>query len=136
MQLVVDTNIIIAALFKNAITRELLWEENFEFFAPEHIRVELEKLIKDPKFRKRLHVRDTELKNLIDLIFKNIIVLPESMYYVFNKKARRLVQHPHDIPFIALALALKIPLWSNDTELREQTSVIVYSTKELLEITH
>lgn len=75
--MVVDTNIIIAALFKNAITRELLWEENFEFFAPEHIRVELEKLVKNPKFRKRLHVRDTELKSLIDLIFKNIIVLPE-----------------------------------------------------------
>lgn len=134
MQLVVDTNIIIAALFKNAITRELLWEENFEFFAPEHIRVELEKLIRDPKFRRRLHTGDTELRSLIDLIFKNIIVLPESMYYTFNKKARNLAPHPQDIPFMALALALRIPLWSNDTELREQSSVIVYSTKELLEI--
>lgn len=134
MQLVIDTNIIIAALFKNGITRELLWEENYEFFAPEHIKVELEKLAKTPNFRKRLHIGGAELEDLIDLIFKNIIVLPESIYNSFNKKARFLVQHPHDIPFIALALALRIPLWSNDDELREQSSVIVYSTKELLEI--
>lgn len=136
MQLVVDTNIIIAALFKNAITRELLWEENFEFFAPEYIRVEIEKLVKNSKFRKRLHIKNTELKSLIDLIFRNIIVLPENMYCAFNGKARSLVQHPHDIPFIALALALRIPLWSNDTELREQSSVIIYSTKEIIEIAY
>lgn len=134
MQLVVDTNIIISALLKNAITRELLWKENFEFFAPEHIKVELEKLVKIPNFRKRLYIGDTELGDLIDLIFKNIRVLPENIYNPFNKKARFLVQHPHDIPFIALALALRIPLWSNDNELREQSSVMVYSTKELLEI--
>ena len=37
MKLVVDANILIAALLKDATTRELLLKEELELFAPEHL---------------------------------------------------------------------------------------------------
>ena len=40
--------------------------------------------------------------------------------------------YPNDIDFLALALKLKLPVWSNDSHLKKQSKVIVYSTSELL----
>ena len=37
-----------------------------------------------------------------------------------------------DIPFFALAMKMRIPIWSNDKKLKEQSEVVVYSTAELL----
>ena len=37
-----------------------------------------------------------------------------------------------DSPFIACALALGLPLWSNDRALKAQQRVKVYSTDEIL----
>ena len=37
-----------------------------------------------------------------------------------------------DAPYIALSLALRIPLWSNDSALQEQTSTEVITTTELI----
>jgi len=38
-----------------------------------------------------------------------------------------------DSPFLALALALDSPIWTNDAHLKQQNLVDVYTTKELLE---
>lgn len=39
-----------------------------------------------------------------------------------------------DVDFVALALKLNLPLWSNDSRLKEQSLVKVLSTRELVEI--
>lgn len=76
MKLVVDANILVAALLKDALTRELLT--------------------------------------------------------AFIRKACLLVSHPEDSPYIALGWALKIPLWSNDSALKQQPAVEILTTSELL----
>jgi predicted nucleic acid-binding protein len=45
-----------------------------------------------------------------------------------------LVAHPEDAPYIGLSLAFKLPLWSNDSALKEQAAVKVYTTLELIKI--
>lgn len=38
-----------------------------------------------------------------------------------------------DVPYLALALFLDIPIWSNDGDFKEQSLVKVYTTTELLQ---
>lgn len=49
MNLVIDANILVAALLKDATTREILFEENLEFFAPECLLTELKSILKTQK---------------------------------------------------------------------------------------
>ncbi len=37
-----------------------------------------------------------------------------------------------DAPFIALALKLKIPIWSNDKHFKKQQKVVSYTTDEIM----
>ena len=38
MKIIIDSNRVIAALMKNSTTREILFNKNFEFFAPEYVK--------------------------------------------------------------------------------------------------
>lgn len=39
-----------------------------------------------------------------------------------------------DTLYIALAMKLKCPIWSNDKDLKKQSEVKIYSTKDIIEI--
>jgi predicted nucleic acid-binding protein len=41
---------------------------------------------------------------------------------------------PKDTPFLALALHLECPLWSDDAHLKRQSLVPCYTTVEILEL--
>lgn len=134
MKLIVDANILIAALLKNAITRELLIRENIDFFAPEHLLHELKHLLKNPKIRKRFKINNADLNELTSAILSRIKFVPEKLFLNFIKHSISLVTHPEDAPYIGLSLALKSPLWSNDYALKEQSAVKVYTTSELIKL--
>lgn len=47
-------------------------------------------------------------------------------------KATALAAHKEDAPYLALALARNMALWSNDRGFKQQSIVTVYSTAELI----
>ena len=47
MKIIIDCNRVIGALIKESTTREILFDRNFEFFAPEYIKSEIEKYRKE-----------------------------------------------------------------------------------------
>ena len=136
MRLVVDANILIAALLKDAITRELLLEETIEFIAPEHLLNEIKHLLKNPKIRKRLKLNDDELYELSSAILSRIDFIPEKIFLPLIKQSLSLVGHPEDSPYVALSLAFDIPIWSNDSALKELSSpkITVLTTSELIKL--
>lgn len=134
MHLVIDANILVAALLKDATTREILLEEDIEFFVPECLLTEIKKILKNPKIRRRILLNDKDLSELTSIILSRIIFIPEKAFLSFIKRSILLVTHIEDAPYIALSWALKIPLWSNDSALKEQAKVKVYTTSELIRI--
>lgn len=132
MRLIVDANILVAALLKKATTREILLTSDLEFFTPEHLFFEIKGLVKNKRFRKRLGVSDHELRELLTYLVQPIAFFPEERYLSHIRQALTLVAHDEDAPYIALALALKAPLWSNDAALKKQKFVKVYTTSELV----
>jgi predicted nucleic acid-binding protein len=136
MKLVVDANILIAALLKKAVTRELLLEETLEFVAPGQLLKELKHLLKIPRIRRRLKLSDEDLYELTSAILSRIDFVPEKLLLSSIKRALSLVGHPEDAPYAGLALALNIPIWSNDVELKDLSSskIKVLATAELIKL--
>jgi predicted nucleic acid-binding protein len=134
MQFVVDANILIAAFLKSAVTRQLLTDDKIKLFAPEYFVLEIEQKIKsNALLRKRIKLDNDEIEELLDFLFKHITVLPKEEYAPFLEEAEK-ISPLDDAPYIALSLAMRIPLWSNDALLKKQDAVIVYSTSELIKL--
>lgn len=134
MHLVIDANILVAALLKEATTRVILLEEDMEFFAPECLLNEVKGVLKNPRVRRRIPLNDKDLSDLTSAVFSHIVFFPEKIFAPFIKRAILLVTHIEDAPYFALSLALKLPLWSNDLALKDQSLVKVYTTTEILKL--
>lgn len=134
MRLVIDANILVAALLKDATTREILLEENIEFFAPECLLLEIRSLLKNSKVRRRIKLSDKDLDELTSAIFNKIRFFPERQFLSSIKKSIPLVTHIEDAPYIALCLCLGLPLWTNDAALKEQPLVTILTTPELVKL--
>lgn len=132
MQLVTDTNILVAALLKKGETRKLLFSKKFELFAPDNISAEI--LNHKEEFRQKGSMAEKEFQTALELILENVLIVPIEEYVSFKQKALSLAPkgHKNDWPFLALALKLSSPLWSNDIALKKQTKVKIHTTTELL----
>lgn len=132
MQLVADTNILVASLIRKGDTRKLLFSKKFETFSPDRIVTEI--LAHKEEFKQKGSMLEQEFQIALELELENIIVMPVEEYGSLRQKALLLCPkgHEKDWPFLALALKLSCPLWSNDSALKKQTSVAVLSTAELI----
>ncbi|MBU0694680.1 MAG: PIN domain-containing protein [Candidatus Omnitrophica bacterium] len=134
MQLIVDANILVAAFLKAATTRELLFDEEIELFAPEYFAMEISQTIKKDKILRR-YARLTKEENeeLLNFLLEPIKIIPEEEYNSFIEKVKQEIP-ADDAPYLALSLALKIPIWSNDSAFKKQSLATVYTTPELVKI--
>ena len=130
MELVVDSNCLLSALIRPAKSRELLCSQKVRFFAPEHIIIEAVNHKKD--VLEKSGITDAEFDQLIGILISNINIVPQDEFQHYENQAKEFVTHNEDIPFIALALARRMPLWTDDKDLHKQSVVKVYSTTELL----
>lgn len=135
MELVLDANVLVAGFLRSARTRELLLDERLRLRVPEYGLTETERVLRSPRIRKRLgDLSSPEINRLLDRLTVRIEVSPQSTYEPALAQAETLAPHPEDAPYLALALTLQIPLWSNDLELKKQTAVTVFTTEELLRV--
>ena len=131
MNLVIDSNVLFAALLKDSRTSDILFKH--KFYAPEFIFEEFRKY-KD--YLKGKTKRNKENFNeLFDLFERNVILIPKEEIEPFMEKAEKISPDSKDVPYLALALKLRCCLWSNDRDLKEKQDVIkVYTTDDLIEM--
>ena len=135
MELVVDTNVLIAVFLLSSVTRELLLDERLALWAPEYLLTEAERVLLTPRFRRRLGVLSPQdVRVLLTQLTARIRILPTSTFHLKLPEAKGLVADYEDAPFVALALHLRLPLWSNDAPLRAQRVVHVYTTEDVLSL--
>lgn len=130
MDLVVDANIIFAALIKDGNTIELLLEPNLHLFVPEFLFSEISKHKKE--LMEKTERSEEELNEILDILEHKMTIIPLEEFESFLNKAKEISPDPNDVPYFALALKLNISIWSNDKKLKEQKRIKVYSTKDIL----
>ncbi len=129
MRLVVDSNVVFAALIAQNYSLDLLFNDEFQFIAPEFIRIEIEEH-KD-EIQKKAGLTGDESQTLLDAIFRYVKLVPKEDYESFKEKAKAISPDKDDWPFFALAIRENCPILSNDKMLKQQSAVTVYSAHEL-----
>lgn len=131
MDLIVDANIIFACLIRQGTTVEIIAEPDIHLFAPEFLIEEIEKHLE--KIISKTNLSKNQLEQMLDRLQERIIFIPLNEFESFLKEADEFSPDPGDVPYLALALKLKIPIWSNDRKLKsDQKTVKVYTTHELV----
>jgi len=135
MRLVVDANVFIAAFLKNAITRELLLNERTDLVTPEYGLIETRAILKQPSVLRRLKLSLEDFEWLWTVLTARVEVIPQSDYRAAMRDAQRLISDPKDVPYLACALSLGLPVWSNDPHFQEpavKQRVPVFTTGDLI----
>src|SRR3989338_9012225 len=132
MRLVLDTNILIAALVKNSITCEILIHPDMKYFIPEFAIDEIEK--HEMEILQKSCLSKNEFTTLFDYLKENLILVPDEE--IEHKEKAKLIMKDIDINdtiFIALALSTKNEgIWSQDCHFEKQTLIKVWKTKDII----
>jgi predicted nucleic acid-binding protein len=132
LDLVLDANILFAALIRDNITSDLMLHGGINLYAPEYIFKEFE----DYKvlIKRKTNRSDQEFENILNIFERRINLVPYEEIKQYIKKAKSISPDIGDVPYFALALKDKIPIWSNDKDLKKkQNRVKIYSTHEIIE---
>src|SRR3989338_1117325 len=114
MKFIIDTNILLAALIKDSTTRKIIVKSGWEFYYPELSFHEVRKY-KDLVLAKS-GVSDEEYTQLLNLLLKYIILVPEEKIYQHADKAGEIMRKidKDDVVFIAAALGMdSMRVWSD-----------------------
>ncbi|MDG6224727.1 MAG: PIN domain-containing protein [Candidatus Thermoplasmatota archaeon] len=134
MDLVLDANVLFAALIKDNVTAELMFKDTIHLFAPEYLLDEFaehkEEII-DKTDRKR-----EDFDRFIEILKKRITFHPYDDFSKCLDTALRITPDPDDAEYIALALSIKADIWSNDRSLKIIKELKVYSTRDIINILH
>lgn len=135
-RVVIDTNILISALIKNKLTRQLIVNSPFDLFIPEQEIVELKKYEK--LISRKSGQSIYELRDLIRRILKYVTILRNDLLLDKINEAKKVIGKidKDDVPFIAAALYLECPIWSDDKHFKKQNEVKTFTTKEIVNISN
>jgi predicted nucleic acid-binding protein len=134
MELVVDANILISALLKEGITRKLLFNDELILYTPEFI---IDEFLKHSiQLAKKAHATEKALHNLAKelIIESNITIVTKDDVRSYIKKAETLSPDPDDVMYFATALKFKCSIWSNDKRLKNQKSIQIFMTHDLMKL--
>jgi predicted nucleic acid-binding protein len=132
MRLVLDTNILIAALIKDSLTRAILLSPDVECLLPEHALEELHR--HRAKIVRHSGLKPAEVDLLMSLLMEHMTIVPAARLALHLSEAETLIgdRDPDDVPFVALALAEENDgIWSNDRAFDGLAGLRVWNTASL-----
>lgn len=134
MRLVVDSNIVFAALLRDGVARGLLIESPFDLLSPEWMLVEIRS--HGAEIARRAHLMPEELDVLLALVTERLEIVARTEYEATLGEARTRIQgsDPGDVPFLALALSRSCDgIWTQNTRDFENGGVSLWTTKRVVD---
>ncbi|MBS3067107.1 hypothetical protein J4450_00270 [Candidatus Micrarchaeota archaeon] len=132
MDLVVDTNILLACFKPNSVTRRLIAIEDLHLFTTEYQLIEVKEYV--GKIADKYSLSESFIEETFMFLEEHLEIVPKEDYQNFISKVENLISDKDDLPALALAAAKNIAVWSNDPHFEEQDKIKVYKTKELIEL--
>lgn len=133
MDLVVDANVLFAALVGRDKTQELFFTDKINLIAPLKLIEEFEK--NKEQIAKWGKVNISELMSAFNILKERIkLFSTNNIPQEIRSKAEKLSPHEKDVPYFALALHLGAAIWSREKAFEKQDEIKIYSTKELADM--
>jgi len=136
IRIVIDTNILISALIKeDSITSKIIKSGIFEIYYPEDGMLELRKYRDLIISKRKTEWQKKSFDYALNFLLESVTVVPSQLYEDKIRDAYVIMKgvDEKDTPFLALALKLQCPVWSNDKDFRKQNAVEVFTTSHIVE---
>lgn len=130
MKIVVDSNILFTFFWKRSVAKELFSNSDAGWYSPDFAISEIKKYSRE--IIQKTGISASEFEALLSDLAGIVQFVPLSSYSSFLKKAAAITPDEDDVDFVALALYLECPVWSNDKQLLEIKEVKVLSTEHIL----
>lgn len=132
MKIILDANILFAALIRDSTTRELILLFQADFYFPEPLLEEMEK--HKELIKKKAGFNESEFNHNLQRLFECIALVPFQELKENLDIAKKTMEKIDPDDAVVLAAALAHPrsiIWSTDRDLTEQKLVKAVTTKEL-----
>ncbi len=132
MFIVVDASILFSFFKKDSARRHILSKLSnlgLESVSPDFAFEELSK--NREKIQRYARINELGFTFLFSLLEKEIKTFSKSEYEDFFLSAKDIAPHGKDVPYFALALKLKCPVWSDEIAFKKQDKIRVFPTHEL-----
>jgi predicted nucleic acid-binding protein len=134
MEIVLDTNVLISSLLKNGLTRKIIFLSPLKMCTVDYAKLEIE--MHKVEILRKSKLDEQSLNYLIEIIFSKIDFVSLENKELFKDKAIEIMRNVDidDSFFVALAMSLNCPIWSNDSHMKKQNAVKVYTTNEMMNL--
>lgn len=129
MDLVIDANVLFATFVKDGTTARLFFLDGLHLFAPEFLLEEFGKY--EGKIRAKTHRDARDFEEVLATFRNRITFIAMADVINFLVEAESISPDPKDVPYLAVAIKLDIPIWSNDKHFKDQERIKVYATHDL-----
>ena len=131
MKVVIDSNRVIAALIKDSTTRNILFDNKFEFMAPDTIIMEINKY--KATIIEKAGITEEEFDVLLSLIFEHISIVSQNEYVDSLEKFKKDIKDPKDVCYMAVCTSVNAEgIWTHDPHFKEQKNVKMFTNIDLL----
>jgi predicted nucleic acid-binding protein len=132
MRLIIDANILFAALIKDSLTAKILVDDKIQFYAPEFLFEEFAKY--EDYILKKTQRTKKDFEEFYNLLKQKIIIVSKEEIDPFLNKAKEISPDPKDTVYLALSLSINTAFWSNDRKLKENQNLVeILTTVKIIE---
>ncbi len=133
MRLVIDANIIVAALVRNSKARDIIVSGKFELVSPDFVLQEVYKY--EDYICSKSGLLKEEFELLISLVFEHVTISPGRSYRHKIVEANNLIEDIKDVPYVACYLALECyAIWTSDLDFKGKKDIKTVTTADLLRL--
>ncbi|MDG6224927.1 MAG: PIN domain-containing protein [Candidatus Thermoplasmatota archaeon] len=119
-----------SALIRKGETSRLILNERLHLYAPEFIFEEFEKY--RDLILKKTHRSQMEFDEVLSIYTERIETIPMEEIIREMEQVKEFSPDVKDDPYLAAAILIGAGLWTNDSKLRDQDVVAIYSTSDLV----
>ncbi|MBS3068486.1 PIN domain-containing protein [Candidatus Micrarchaeota archaeon] len=133
MIIIIDSNVTIAALIKDSITRKIIVDLYPHAYYPEAMASEIEKY--KGTIREKANITEHEFYGAYQKLFKYIKIIPDEEIIKHKNEAKRMMKDIDSADHLLLAAAFyfkDVCIWSNDPHLKQQNKIVTYTTAEMI----
>ncbi len=133
MNLIIDANIIIAAMVRDSAARRLILTLPFKLYCPDFVFEEINKHLELISRKNSLSVEEN--KKFLKTLSKYVKTVEYEFYRAKMSEAGKIIRSidEKDAPYIALALSLNADgIWTEDRHFLKQGKIKVWKTEDLL----
>ena len=131
MKIVVDVNVVLSGLLKDAFSRRIILQSGHDFYFP---GISLQKIQKyEPYLLEKSGLSRKDFQALLGALYDKIRVVPIEDLQGHWETAKKIMGpiDPEDAVFIAAALSLGAVIWSDDAHFDRQKKVKVFKTPDM-----